>query len=68
MGNRNRVTYAVQDVFVGSPLGNSNTAWPALNTIKAFNITGFTGDGDLIGTNLVLSPAIRAGSKLQLYF
>ena len=52
MGNRNRVTYAVQDVFVGSPLGNSNTAWPALNTIKAFNITGFTGDGDLIGTPL----------------
>jgi len=52
LGNRNRVTYAVQDVFVGSPLGNSNTAWPALNTIKAFNITGFTGDGDLVGASL----------------
>ena len=53
MGNRNRVTYAVQDVFVGSPLGNLEEGeHPALNTIQAFNITGFTGDGDLKGVSL----------------
>jgi len=53
MGNRNRGTYAVQDVFVGSPLGNLEEGeHPALNTIQAFNITGFTGDGDLKGVSL----------------
>tara|TARA_R100000808_G_C2148123_1_gene156223 strand:- start:1752 stop:3152 length:1401 start_codon:yes stop_codon:yes gene_type:complete len=58
MGSRNRVSYAVQDIFVGSPgSGEAN-----------FVVTGYTGDGALTGQQFQILKRLNTVQSFDYTF